>query len=92
MQRNTVYTWIESYATAQQALQNARESALDNAESILYKKILDGDTTALIFFLKTQGKNRGYSERHEQHVTGTIDVHNLSDEELRSIVAGESGG
>lgn len=50
------------------ALEDARESMIDNTESALYRKILDGDTTAIIFFLKTRGKNRGYVERQE--VTG----------------------
>ena len=45
------------------ALTEARETMLDTAESVLYSKILAGDITALIFFLKTQGKSRGYIER-----------------------------
>jgi hypothetical protein len=41
---------------------------VDVAESKLMAKIDAGDTTAIIFFLKTQGKGRGYVERQE--VTG----------------------
>lgn len=66
--RNTVYAHVEKYATAKAALDNARESMLDNAESVLYRKVLEGSTPELIFFLKTQGKRRGYTERQE--VTG----------------------
>lgn len=47
------------------ALESARETMLDNAESILYKKVLEGSTVELLFFLKTQGKDRGYTERQE---------------------------
>ena len=43
----------------------ARESALDEAESELMKLIRAGNLTAIIFFLKTQGKSRGYSERSD---------------------------
>ena len=66
--RKTIYNYIERYATAQDALDDARETMLDNAESILYKKVLEGSTPELLFFLKTQGKRRGYVERSE--VTG----------------------
>jgi len=44
---------------------DARESMLDIGEQSLYTKVEAGDIAALIFFLKTQGKNRGYTERQE---------------------------
>jgi len=43
----------------------ARETMKDNAESQLYKNILSGKETSLIFYLKTQAKDRGYVERQE---------------------------
>lgn len=66
--RLTVYRFMEKRPTVKQALDEAREKMIDNVESKLYSKALDGDTTAMIFFLKTQGKSRGYVERQE--VTG----------------------
>src|SRR5580693_3731296 len=57
---------------------------LDLAETKLLTAIRDGNLTAVIFYLKTKGKARGYTERSE--VTGAdggpIDVTKLSDEEL----------
>src|SRR5690625_1220062 len=41
------------------------EKNLDFAETKLLQNIRKGDNTAIIFFLKTKGKERGYSERHE---------------------------
>ena len=38
------------------ALFGAREAANDRAEQFLFEKCERGDTTALIFFLKTQGQ------------------------------------
>jgi hypothetical protein len=66
--RNAVAYRVNNSAKLQKALAEARETMLDNAETTLYDEALDGNTTALIFFLKTQGKSRGYTERQE--ITG----------------------
>lgn len=65
--RVTLYKWIEQEAL-EQAVIEGRNTRLDFVESKLDQKIDSGDTTAIIFFLKTQGKSRGYIERQE--VTG----------------------
>jgi len=41
-------------------------------ESKLLKLIDDGNPQAIMFFLKTQGKHRGYTERTEQQQIGTF--------------------
>lgn len=66
--RTTVYKFFEIHPELKECLQDEREKMIDNVESTLYNQALDGNTTAMIFFLKTQGKNRGYVERQE--VTG----------------------
>jgi hypothetical protein len=63
--RTTIHRRIQKSPVLQAALEEARETMLDNAERQLYDEALDGNTAALIFFLKTQGKSRGYTERHE---------------------------
>ncbi len=50
------------------SIDDIREISVDNVESALYKSAIEGNTTAQIFYLKTQGKNRGYVERQE--ITG----------------------
>jgi hypothetical protein len=63
--RGTIWNRCNESPTLMAALTDARESMLDNAESMLYKKVLEGSTPELLFFLKTQGRNRGYVERQE---------------------------
>lgn len=69
MSRQTMYKYINSHPTVKAAVDEARETMLDNVESVLYSKALEGEAWAVCFFLKTQGKARGYVERQEH--TGT---------------------
>jgi hypothetical protein len=66
--RQTVYSYIERHPSVKDVLAEARETMIDNAESALYRAVLNGEAWAVCFFLKTQGKSRGYVERQE--VTG----------------------
>ena len=66
--RQTVYTYIDRHPSVKDVLAESRETMLDNAESSLYRAVLAGEAWAVCFFLKTQGKRRGYVERQE--VTG----------------------
>lgn len=63
--RMTVYRATEKYASVREAIEDAREDMKDTAEAKLYQQIDEGNTTALIFYLKTQAKDRGYVERQE---------------------------
>ena len=67
VERATLYRWIEQEGL-EEAVQEGRNRRLDFAESMLDKGMQDGNMTAIIFYLKTQGKSRGYVERQE--VTG----------------------
>lgn len=71
--RRTVYHWIEDPVFAE-AVDLVSETLLDDAELQLQNKIESGDITALIFFLKTKGKRRGYIERQEIDHGGRVDL------------------
>jgi hypothetical protein len=63
--RQAVQKYVSNDAELSEVAQEARETMLDNAESKLYSEAMNGNTAALIFLLKTQGKRRGYIERAE---------------------------
>lgn len=71
--RQTLNTYSHRYASVRAALDDSRENLLDFTESKLLKLIDDENITAIIFYLKTQGKRRGYVERSE--VTGAEGGH-----------------
>ena len=71
--RNTIWKRVQESPNLRAAFEDARETMLDNAESKLYQKVLDGDTVSLIFFLKTQGRSRGYIEKQEVEHGGAIE-------------------
>lgn len=65
--RQTYYNWMKNPEFAQ-AVENVNEANLDYAESKLLSLIRQENATAIIFYLKTKGKKRGYIERVENEV------------------------
>jgi hypothetical protein len=67
---------VKKHPTLQQVRAEAREAMLDVAESVLFEQIRRGEAWACCFFLKTQGKERGYVERTEEkrELTGDIRI------------------
>lgn len=68
--RSTFYEWRKKSPELDEMLKGEEESMIDFAETRLMEKINDGDLTAIIFFLKTKGKRRGYVERMENEISG----------------------
>ncbi len=59
----TVSRYIARYEIFKSAYEEAQNAMKDFAESQLYKLIAEGNTAAIIFYLKTKARDRGYSER-----------------------------
>lgn len=85
--RKTFYTWKEKDPDFAAKIAACYEHRLDVAEAKLQEKIGEGSETSLIFFLKTQGKARGYVEKTESAVSVdanvTAKISGLTDEELQ---------
>lgn len=61
--RHALWERIQKSPTLKAAHEESRETNLDIAETQLLKKVQSGDMTGIIFFLKCQGKKRGYIEK-----------------------------
>ena len=58
-----VNSFMRDYEICQVAQEEAEHLLLDFAEAKLLQKIKAGDIASIIFYLKTKGKKRGYTER-----------------------------
>ena len=68
--RQTFYRWKNKDKTFCEIVEDIEEGLIDFVESKLFTRIEKEDITAIIFFLKTKGKGRGYVERIEQLLQG----------------------
>ena len=66
--RTTFYEWIKTDEEFKAEILDIEEYQLDFVEGKLLKLINDENPTAVIFYLKTKGRKRGFVERTE--VTG----------------------
>jgi transposase-like protein len=65
--RSTYYDWIKKDEKFKKQIEELEpeERFMDFLESKLVERINKGDTTSIIFALKTKAKKRGYVERQE---------------------------
>lgn len=62
---STVHRWKVKSKAVREAIQEEREKEIDFAEGQLHLLMTEKSPAAIIFFLKTQGKARGYVEKQE---------------------------
>jgi len=74
--RRTVNNWVNANKTGKikRTIEEARQKLLDIAETKITSKIIDGNLTATIFYLKTQGKERGWNEKVDQQISGELSL------------------
>jgi transposase-like protein len=68
--RNTIKRYLKEYEPIAQAIADQREATTDLAENRLRDAIGRGEAWAICFYLKCQGKSRGYVERAEVSGSG----------------------
>ena len=72
--RSTVYAYKKRFPAVAKAIDDEKEMILDTAESALLTQIGKGNIAAIIFFLKTQGRSRGYNERQHLDISGSVET------------------
>jgi len=83
--KSTVYSYLKRYPKLNDVLKEQRETMLDFAESKLMAAISEGNLTAIIFFLKTQGRSRGYYEKIEANTSFSIDRNDIPKDVLDKL-------
>ena len=77
--RSVHYEWMKKDEDYKSKVEEIENIQLDFVESALHQRINKGDTTAIIFFLKTKGKKRGYVEKYDVQTNNNV-VFNWLDE------------
>lgn len=81
--RSQFYKWKVEDADFKELADNMVEFMIDKVESKLHDRIDAEDTTAIIFYLKTIGKKRGYVERTENHLSGELELKQVTGIEVK---------
>ena len=68
--RTTFYEYMKNDPDFKAEVESLQDESVDVAESALFDQIKNGNITAIIFYLKTKGKKRGYTERQEIEQVG----------------------
>lgn len=69
--RTTYYRLLEKNAEFKKEVDEIQNICLDVVENALFRNVKAGDTTAIIFYLKTKGRKRGYTEKQELDLSNT---------------------
>ena len=69
-----VYSYLKRWPDVGEIVDAQKGELLDFAEGKLYAAIKRGEAWAICFFLKTQGKSRGYIEKQEVENTGAVEM------------------
>lgn len=84
--RSTLWEWRKEFPELESLLNDYDESLGDLAESKLMMAINEGNLTAIIFYLKTKHKGRGYIEGQEIKATVSTAIKGMSQEEAAEFI------
>lgn len=83
--RTTHYLWLKENPKYKKEVEETEERTLDFFENALFKQAKAGNMTAIIFYLKTKGKKRGYIERTEQSIEHKNGIKFIIEDETNKV-------
>lgn len=85
--RQTFYNWKKEDEEFAKAVEDIDEEIIDVVESKLLSQINDNNLTAIIFYLKTKGRKRGYVELTDvnANLNGSVNLRPLTNDELDEL-------
>ena len=69
--RDTLYTWKNRFPVIADTLKKTKEVVDREVENALFKKAIEGDTTAMIFWLKNRRPN-DWRDKRETALSGAV--------------------
>jgi len=72
--RRAYYDWMKKDKEFAESVNFISEKTTDFVESKLLSLVNELNVTAIIFYLKTRAKDRGYIERNEVDLNGNLDI------------------
>lgn len=69
---STVWRWKQEFPEFAQRCEEIEEIAVDFVETKLYNLINEGSEACTIFYMKTRGRHRGYSEKQQLDVNAEV--------------------
>ena len=88
-QSKTVIAYMHRYPVLYQIVQELRGRRVDLGEAVLDKAVMAGEPWAVMFLLRTQGKDRGYVDRVEVIRTRPDFTRQLLTSDLRKLWQGD---
>ena len=83
--RTTHYLWMNNDPEYKQAVEEIEEYTIDVVENKLHELIMDKNPIAILFYLKTKAKKRGYIERPETQVS-VVNQNNVSQVSIKDLI------
>lgn len=80
----TLWRYTRDYPSVKEAIEDSQEILYDLVESKLYKLIEEENITAIIFFLKTRCKHRGYVEKQEIETPKDVTIRVVYEDTLQT--------